>query len=915
MPAVAPIHEPHKAKTVRRVFFPTLEERKRSLARAHFNVFNLTPSEIAFDMVSYGTGAMSQGQISGQLVGDEAYAGATNFDTLTAAVSRVLGHTYVCPTHNTLGAVKLIVATLTPPGSLIPSNARGRVDLHAPRGIEIADVRDHDAPVFTGDVSLPRLSALVGRDDAAPRVPPPPSMKTSAGGDRLHGERQAAIIGMQCFADGQHPISLAGLRAVRAAADRHGLRLVLDVSRVVENAWYIQRHEPGLADRSIAEIVKLVAKTAHVVLLDGAQDPKCNTGGVLATDNPADYERFMNEVVVYEGLHTYGGMAGRTMEVLARGIDEMCDESEVQWVMQQTERFTAILGEAGVPLERGCDGAYLKADLFVPHVKEHPQHALACALFQTSGVRALVTGLIGRDSLLPVQIPRLAMTNAQLDQVARAIIGLFQQRDRIAPLALENDGRWHDQLRFRSIFADLGSAEIDCAPFVIHTTEPIARTTREQRERAIREAGYNTFLLRSADVSIDLLTDSGTTAMSTEQWAAYDGATPTPATSEAYLKFVAAMQDIYGYQYILPTHQGRAAEHIQSEVLIKPGQLVPGNMYFTTTKLHQELAGGGFADVIVDEAHDPSSEFPWKGNVDLAKLDALVGDHGADKVAYLSFELSVNMAGGQPVSMDNLREVYAYCRPKGIPVLFDATRAVENAYMIQKRDPRYHATSIRNILREIMEHGDGCTVSGKKDFLINIGGLLAFKDNAEWARLAEEKLRIYEGGVHDGGLPAADLAAMTRGVDEMLDDRYIRDRVEQTAWLAERLKDAGVPIVRPTGTHAVFVDVKAFLPHIDQDEYPAQRLAAEIYVETGVRVMERGNVSKGRDSRTGANYRPALELVRLTIPRRVYSNDQMKAVADGIARLYARRQEIKGLRFVYEPPALRFFQGRFEPLG
>jgi tyrosine phenol-lyase len=272
------------------------------------------------------------------------------------------------------------------------------------------------------------------------------------------------------------------------------------------------------------------------------------------------------------------------------------------------------------------------------------------------------------------------------------------------------------------------------------------------------------------------------------------------------------------------------------------------------------------------------------------------------------------MAGGQPVSMDNLREVYAYCRPKGIPVLFDATRAVENAYFIQKRDPRYKATHIRDIVREMMAHGDGCTVSGKKDFLINIGGLLAFKDNAEWARLSEEKLRIYEGGVHDGGLPAADLAAMARGVEEMLDDRYIRTRVEQAAWLAARLVEAGVPVVAPTGSHAVFVDVKRFLPHVDQDEYPAQRLACEIYLETGVRVMERGNVSKGRD-KNGKNYRPALELVRLTIPRRVYSNEHMRAVADGIARLYARRNEIKGLKFVYEPPALRFFQGRFEPLS
>ncbi len=889
MPTPKPIHEPHKIKTIRHVAFPALEERKRHLMEAHFNVWNLTPSQVSFDMASIGTSAFSQEQVAGQLVGDEAYAGARNFETLEKVVNRVLGHTYVCPTHNVLGSVKLVAATLTPPGTVVPSNANGRIDVLRPRGLTVKDVRDAKQAQFTGNVDLGALKAILAEDNVS-------------------------AVSMHAFADGRYPFSLANIVAVRAAVDQRGVRLLLDGSRIIENAWFIQQNEPGQATRTIAEIVRQIVKTSHVLMLDGAQDPKCNTGGLISTDNPADHEKFVSEVVAYEGLHTYGGMAGRTMEVLARGIDEMCDEAEVQWVMHQTQLFTDKLRAAGVPLEVGCDGAYLVASEFLPHVKEHGQHALAAALYQTSGVRATVSGMVGRDGVVPIQIPRLAMTTWQLDQIADAVINVWKQRDRVAGLELQSGAKWHDDLRFRSIFADLEAYEFDCFPFTIHTLERISGSTREHREKAIRVAGYNTFLLPSADVTIDLLTDSGTSAMSTDQWAAYDAARATPATSDAYHAFVKAIRDIYGYDHVIPTHQGRAAEHILSQTMIKPGQIVPGNMYFTTTKLHQELAGGVFVDIIVDEAHSPESEFPWKGNIDMAKLKACVDKHGAQKIAYISFEHSVNMAGGQPVSMDNMKEVYSYCSQHGIPVLFDATRAVENAYMIQKRDPRYKTTRIRDILREMMMYGDGCTVSGKKDFLINMGGLLAFKDNAEWARRAEDMLRIQEGGVRDGGLPAADLAAIAVGVQEMLEDRYIRTRVEQATYLGRRLRDAGVPIVMPTGSHAVFVDVKRFLPHIDQDEYPAQSLAAEIYLETGVRVMERGNVSKGRDAKTGKNYRPQLELVRLTIPRRVYSNDHMRAVADGIIRLYERRASIKGLRFVYEPEKLRFFQGRFAPI-
>lgn len=885
----APVAEPHKIKTVRLLAFPTLEERKKNLADAGFNVFNLTPAQVTFDMTSGGTSAMSQEQLAGQLVGDEAYAGSRNFERLQRAVADVLGHGYVCPTHNILGSTKLIVSTMVPAGSVIPSNGRDRMDVLTPRDVEVVDVRDRSEPVFTGNVDLGLLEEIL------------------KGG-------KTPIVDVQAFADGQHPISLKNLRSVRELVDKHGVRLVLDGSRIIENAWYVQRHEAGHADRDIRGLVRQMVKTSHILQMDGAQDPKANAGGILTTDNPSDHEHFINEVVVFEGLHTYGGMAGRTLEVVARGIEEMADEDEVHWVMHQTERFTQRLRDGGVPLERGCDGAYVRADHVLPEAGATARDTFSAALYLLCGVRAVAMHRRGSEGLVPVQIPRLAMTNEQLDQVADAIIALVSQAETISALQVVEEGPWRDQMSYHWVFPDVEPFTFETFPYQIHTLERVGVLTRGQREKAIRGAGYNTFLLPSADVSIDLLTDSGTSAMSTDQWSVYDRAKATPATSEEYHRLMEAWSDALGYQYNIPTHQGRAAEHILSQIMIRPGQIVPGNMYFTTTKLHQELAGGVFVDVIVDEAHDPQSDSPWKGNIDLSKLRAVVDEHGADQVAYISFEHSVNLAGGQPVSMDNMKEVYTYCSGLGIPVFFDSTRCVENAYMIQWKDPRYADTPVRDILREMMMYGDGCTVSGKKDFLINIGGLLAFRDNPEWAEQAEDLLRVYEGNVTDGGLATADLAAIARGVEEMVDDRYIHSRVQQTQFLGRLLQDAGIPIVTPVGTHAVFLDAKRFLPHIDQDEYPAQRLAAEIFVETGVRAMERGNVSKGRDPKTGENYRPALELVRLTISRRVYSNDHMRAVAEGIIRLWEKRDTIKGLRFVYEPEKLRFFQGRFEPI-
>jgi tyrosine phenol-lyase len=883
-----PVHEPHKFKTIRNVSFPGLEERKRHLQDARFNVFHLTPSQISFDMCSLGMGAMSQEQVAGLFIGDEAYAGARNFETLKDAVGDLFGKTHLCPTHNLLGSLKLVVATMVPQGSTVPTNGVAISDVLEPRGVKGVNLRTVEGGFFSGDMDPEALGTLM--------------------------QAGVALLWLETFADGCHPISLAGMKAVRALADAHGVRLVLDGSRIVENAWAIQHAEDGQADRALGEIIGELCGMADILAVDAAQDARCQIGGLLATNDAGDYEKFMNEVVVFEGLHTYGGMTGRTMEAFAIGLREMTAQSQADWIVHQAHRFHAQLEQAGVPFVAGCDGAYIQADAFLPQLDEHQQDTFSAALYLTAGIRAVATGRVGRDQLVPVQIPRLGMTNEQLDQIAEAIIDLWQQREQIRGLATLNVGEWRDEMRYRWIFPDLDEWDYSGFPYVISVIEYVGELSPEARRRAVEEAGYNTFLLRSADIGIDFLTDSGTAAMSTDQWADFVRAAPSATASDEYHYLVELLQDAFGYEHIIPTHQGRAAEHILSQCHIQPGQWVPGNMYFTTTKLHQEMAGGIFADVIVDEAHDPSNDFRWKGNIDVSKIAAIVDEHGADKVAYISFEHSVNLAGGQPASMDNMKEVYAYCSARGIPVFFDSTRCMENACMIAKYDPRYQGVPAREVLREMMSYGDGCTISGKKDFIVNMGGILAFKDNALWKAKADEMLRVYEGNVTDGGLPACDLAAIAQGVEEMLDDNYIHSRLDATALLGGLLQEAGVPVVKPSGSHAIFLDAKAFLPHIDQDEYPAQRLAAEIYVETGLRAMERGNVSKGRNPETGENYRPALELVRLTIPRRAYSNDHMRAVAAGIARVYAKRDSIKGLKMVYEPSRLRFFQGRFEAL-
>lgn len=450
-------------------------------------------------------------------------------------------------------------------------------------------------------------------------------------------------------------------------------------------------------------------------------------------------------------------------------------------------------------------------------------------------------------------------------------------------------------------------------PYKIKMVEPVFMTTKAQRKKAIESAGFNTFLLKSADVYIDLLTDSGTSAMSDRQWAGLMMGDEAYAGSRNYYNLEETIQKYYSYKYVVPTHQGRGAEHILSQIMISKGDYVPGNMYFTTTKLHQELAGGKFVDIIIDEAHDPENLYPFKGNVNLEKLEALIKKVGADKIPYVSIATTVNMAGGQPISIANLKALRELTNNYGIKIIHDMTRVAENAFMIQQLEEGYQDKTVAEIVYEICSLTDGATMSAKKDAMVNIGGFMAINDPDIYEK-AQNMVVIYEGLHTYGGMAGRDMEAMAIGITESVQDDHIRARVGQVHYLGKKLAKKGIPIVKPIGTHGVFLDAKKILPHLSQDKFPAQTLAAELYIESGIRAMERGIVSAGRNIKTGEHNYPKLELVRLTIPRRVYTQAHMDVIVESVRNVYKRRNAIKGLEMIYEPEYLRFFQARFKKL-
>jgi tyrosine phenol-lyase len=459
--------------------------------------------------------------------------------------------------------------------------------------------------------------------------------------------------------------------------------------------------------------------------------------------------------------------------------------------------------------------------------------------------------------------------------------------------------------------AAAGSATLQpvtAPPWKIKVVEPIALRSEPERRSALESAGYNTFLLRSDEVFIDLLTDSGTSALSQEQRAAMELGDEAYAGSRSFFELEQAVRDAYGYRHVIPTHQGRGAEHLLAKMLVEPGRLVPSNLYFTTSRAHVELAGGVWVDVSIPEAQDPESMHPFKGNVDLTALERVLVAAAPERVAFVRVEACLNMAGGQPFSLANLVGVRALTRAHGVPLILDATRISENAVFVKDREPGYGDWSLAALIGEIAELADGAVFSSKKDHFVPIGGLLALNDDT-LAERARELVVVYEGFPHYGGLAGHDMAALAQGIRESTDEAIVRHYVSQSAYLGGLLLDHGIPIVVPLGAHAVFLDAKRFLPHVAQEEFPAQALAGALYLAGGVRSMERGIVS----GQHGGDAYDGLELVRLTIPRRVYTQEHLAYVADVVADVYARRDLVPGLQMVYEPDQLRFFQARFEP--
>lgn len=861
---------PYRNRQVQCLNLLSAQERYRQLGLVAQNVERLPDEAVFLDVSKAELSAISDRQLAAMQLGDEAYAGSRSFRELSQTIIKLFGKPFVVPAHHVRGAVNLLVHHLLGPevrvlAQPLPASLQ---DLLTSRGAHFSELALEESPAepFGGNVDLQGLERAL-KDGVGPAV------LWLASTVERHGEA---------------PISLHNFKLAAGLARAHGVPVVWHLTWMAPHAWTIQTHE-GLETARLLEIIRLLAEQADYVCADGVKAGAAPKGAFLATAMQTALEHLRSSCIVFEGMPFYGGLAGRDMACLSIGLEEALDEPAIEARAVLLAATARRLQMAGLPAVAGAAG--LDVDMSKLGARQPAAKHLAALLYLLSGVRL---GVVEGDERLRVYWPLRGGDPEHLLWVSEALLKLWEMRDQ--------GSRFEPSASLARMALAEPLAPPYPAPYQAKVLERLPGLEASERASALREAGYNMAFLEADAVTIDCFTDSGTNAQSDSQEASMLCA----RFSEALAGFQAAVSEVHGFPYVTPAHQGRGAEAILSEVLISSERpLVVGNQPFVTTLGHIQRCGGRFMDVSVPAAFTTDGMDWFKGDVDLDRLEEIIQSHGP-AISYLNLGVTVNSSGGHPVRLQNLRSVRRLADDHGLRIVLDATRAVENAWFIQTHESGYASLPIQTILREMMSLADGVTISAKKDLLVHIGGFIATRHEA-WHTQFQQLSERYE--ARNGGLAARDLAAMTQGLYEMVDDAYITHRILQVASLGERLRAMGVPTIRPVGGHAVFVDAEAFLPHLQESDHPGHALAAALYLEAGIRGMRVRSAFDVGEKRRGK------DLLRLAIPRRVYHNGHLETIAQAVGQLYTRRETISGLELAYEPSSLRSTLSRFRPKG